>query len=419
MVEIATPVRRVRTVSLFCVALALLALLAGCGREPAPVVFHSEGLPDTLSAWQLFEVDDNQLVPNAGVVRYELNTPLFTDYAHKLRTVWMPAGSSTPYNGESSFDFPVGTILSKTFYYPRLPGEPAGSDRVVRSEDTAGVLPGGRLALDQVRLIETRLLVRREDGWLALPYVWNDEQSEARLMRGGSLVRLSLVDAAGESEPVAYAVPDQNQCAGCHVSNVREKRMLPIGPTARNLNRDLAYLAEDGSESIENQLQHWQRTGMLTGVPEAAQVPRMANWRDEAGASLDGRARAYLDANCAHCHSPRGPGNTSGMWLGSDVTDLLRLGRCKLPIAAGQGTGNKRYGYVPGDPDGSILTYRIESNDPGVMMPELGRSIVHREGAALIRAWIAAQDGACGIDNDPSGSDPANNNNDSTEGMNP
>lgn len=404
---------------MFSVALALLALLTGCGREPAPVAFHSEGLPDTLSDWHLFAVDDGQLVPNDGVLRYELNTPLFTDYAHKLRTVWMPAGSAAPYNGEASFDFPVGTILSKTFYYPRLPDEPAGSDRVARSEDTTGQLPGGRLALDQVRLIETRLLVRREGGWIALPYVWNAEQTEARLMRGGSLVKLSLVDASGDSEAVAYAVPDQNQCAGCHVSNTRARELRPIGPTARNLNRDVAYLADNGSESIENQLQHWQRTGRLTGAPDAAQVPRMANWRDEAGASLDGRARAYLDANCGHCHNPRGPGNTSGLWLGTDVTDPLRLGRCKLPIAAGQGTGDKRYGFVPGDPDASILTYRIESNDPGVMMPELGRSIVHREGAALIRAWIAAQEGACGIDDETPGPGPANNNNESTEGENP
>ncbi|HEX5693962.1 MAG TPA: hypothetical protein VFY00_04995, partial [Arenimonas sp.] len=193
------------------------------------------------------------------------------------------------------------------------------------------------------------------------------------------------------------------------------------GPTARNLNRDVAWLDEDGSETSGNQLQRWQHTGRLVDAPHAEQAPRLANWRDEAGASLDARARAYLDINCAHCHSPRGPGNTSGLWLGSDVTDALRLGRCKLPIAAGQGTGDRRYGYVPGEPDASILSYRIESNDPGVMMPELGRSVIHREGAALIRAWIAAQDGGCGADEQFPGSDPVHhdNKNPTEQGMSP
>ncbi|MBM7093408.1 hypothetical protein JTP67_33865, partial [Streptomyces sp. S12] len=74
----------------------------------------------------------------------------------------------------------------------------------------------------------------------------------------------------------------------------------------------------------------------------------------------------------------------------------LRLGRCKLPIAAGHGTGDHRYGVVPGKPDESILIYRMRSDDPSVMMPELGRSVVHEEGVKLIRDWIAAQQGQCG-----------------------
>ncbi|TNJ34008.1 hypothetical protein E1B00_10685 [Arenimonas terrae] len=393
-------------------AVLALASLAGCMRAPPPVAFHAEGLPETLSAWHLFKLRGGELAPNDGVLPYELNTPLFTDYAHKLRTVWMPAGTAAGYRADETFEFPVGTILSKTFYYPRLAGEPADGARVQRSDDRTGTRPGGRLALAEVRLVETRLLVRREAGWVALPYVWNAAQTEARLMRGGSLVRLELVDATGASEPAAYAVPDQNQCAGCHASDLRSRVLHPIGPNARNLNRDLAYRGDDGGEIIRNQLAHWQQAGLLTGAPEPASAPRLADWRDSAGASLDARARAYLDSNCAHCHSPRGPGNTSGLWLGSDVVEPLRLGRCKLPIAAGQGTGDRRFGYVPGDPDASILSFRIESVDPGVMMPELGRSVVHREGAALIREWIAAQTGECGTGDEPSGTDVAENNND-------
>ena len=65
------------------------------------------------------------------------------------------------------------------------------------------------------------------------------------------------------------------------------------------------------------------------------------------------------------------------------------------PVAAGQGTGNRLYDIQPGHADGSVLLYRMDSNEPSVMMPEVGRSIAHREGVTLIRQWIDAQHGSC------------------------
>ncbi len=128
--------------------------------------------------------------------------------------------------------------------------------------------------------------------------------------------------------------------------------------------------------------------GYLGDLP-AGELPRNVAWNDRA-APLEARARSYLDINCGHCHSPSGAARTSGMWLDAGTRDPLRLGRCKLPIAAGQGTGNRAWDIVPGAPDDSILTYRMQSVDPGVMMPELGRGLVHEEGVELIRQWIAA-----------------------------
>jgi uncharacterized repeat protein (TIGR03806 family) len=378
----------------------VLALAVGVvsGCRPAAgdqVVFHAEGQPESLSEWHLFDLSGGRMAPRERVLPYDLNTPLFTDYAHKLRTVWMPEGRTAHYDASESFDFPVGTIISKTFYYPRLDGEPRDSQRVLRSQGHEGELPGGRLDLAKVRLVETRLLVRREAGWVALPYVWNAGQTEARLMRAGELVPLTLVDAAGMREDAAYQVPDQNQCAGCHGSDLRTREIHPIGPKARHLNRDLVYLDAEGGQVTANQLAQWQHVGYLDGVPEASAVPRVADWLDpEAG--IEARARAYLDINCSHCHTSVGPGNTSGLWLASDVSEPLRLGRCKLPIAAGHGTGDRRFDIVPGKPDESILTYRMISTDPGVMMPELGRSVAHAEGVELIRQWIASQHGECG-----------------------
>jgi hypothetical protein len=68
---------------------------------------------------------------------------------------------------------------------------------------------------------------------------------------------------------------------------------------------------------------------------------------------------------------------------------------CKAPVATGRGSGGLTYDIVPGQPDASILVYRINSTEPEIRMPELGRNLIHAEGLALIREWIAAMPGDC------------------------
>jgi len=367
-------------------AASLIFVMAACSKQEPPVQFHADGYPPKLSDWNVVYRDGDKLALNQGVVPFDLNTPLFSDYAHKLRTVWMSNGQAAKYAPKESFDFPVGTILSKTFFYPKAKG---GADAVARTYDESRDRSGEGLDLRNVRMIETRLLVHRAQGWVALAYVWNAEQTEAELARTGDSVALSLVADDGGREDFTYQVPDQNQCAGCHASNNTTRLIRPLGPKARHLNRDYAY-----ASGSENQLAHWTMLGYLQGAP-ASGAPRNANWRDAARASLDDRARAYLDVNCGHCHNARGPADTSGLLLDIGDHEPRHLGLCKPPIAAGRGTGGHRFGIVPGKPDESILAFRIDSDDPGVMMPELGRDVVHKEGAALIRAWIAGMQGDC------------------------
>jgi hypothetical protein len=130
-------------------------------------------------------------------------------------------------------------------------------------------------------------------------------------------------------------------------------------------------------------------------VPSPAGAPRNAQWDDPAAADIEARARAYLDVNCGHCHSPSGPANTSGLFLQAQETDRVKLGVCKIPVASGRGSGQGSFDIVPGAPDESILLHRMISTEPDVAMPELGRSLVHREGVALIRAWIESLSGEC------------------------
>ncbi|WP_342118824.1 SO2930 family diheme c-type cytochrome [Pseudoduganella sp. OTU4001] len=360
------------------VGMAACALvLASCARSPAPpaepVNFIAEGRPEKLSAWRLMAASEGQLMLNKEVLPYTLNTPLFSDYAHKLRTVWMPKGVSANYNADTAFDFPVGTIISKTFYYPR-----EGSSQVVQATDDKG--DTSQLDLSKVRLMETRLLVRRAEGWIALPYVWNEQQTEAELKRTGDQIPMEMVSAQGKQR-FTYVVPNVNQCASCHVADLKSKKFEPLGLKARHIN-------------LDGQLEKLAQAGYLSGAPSAAEAPRNADWRDK-GATVDARARAYLDINCAHCHNKKGTANTTALHLEIGAPANQHLGLCKPPVAAGAGTGGNSFGINPGKPDDSIFVFRLKSTETGVMMPELGRTTSHREGVELIREWIGAMNESC------------------------
>lgn len=370
-------------------ALVLALVLAACAQQAATPLnaptFIAEGNPPLLSDWGMVQASQQRLVLSAGVTPYDLNTPLFTDYAQKLRTIWMPAGQSAEYNSDDVFDFPVGTVITKTFFYQRGDGE-----RVLQVADQARIHDeAGQLDLRRVRLVETRVLVRREAGWVALTYLWNEEQTEAPLRRTGVVLPLELVRTGGEVEPFNYVVPNVTQCAACHAPNVATREIRPIGPKARHLNRNYVY---DGAG--RNQLEHLQSVGYLHGFESAEASPRNAVWTDTS-ASLEARARAYLDANCSHCHNRDGPADTSGLYLDPATPLSGNFGVCKLPVAAGSGTGNRRFDIVPGDPEASVMPYRMASTDPAVMMPEIGRSTAHSEGVELVRQWIASQQGSC------------------------
>jgi uncharacterized repeat protein (TIGR03806 family) len=230
-----------------------------------------------------------------------------------------------------------------------------------------------------VRSIETRLLIRKAEGWVAQTYRWNADQTDAVLKRAGGRAEVSFIDQTGQTRRIDYAIPNQNQCKECHQL---DETLTPIGPKARNLNGVFAY-----GEGQENQLAHWVRKGLLSGAPPLHQVPRTARW-DDVSAPLNDRARAYLDANCAHCHNPRAAASNSGLFLTLEENRSPALGFGKQPVAAGRGAGDLKVAIDPGHPERSILTYRMASTEPGVMMPELGRTVLDDEGLDLIRQWI-------------------------------
>lgn len=314
-----------------------------------------------LSDYRLFaDSAEPRTGANGGTI-YSLNTPLFTDYSNKYRFVFLPDGAQAAYRSEEVFDFPVGTIITKTFTIPTDLRMPDGGEEI----------------------IETRLLIRRAEGWKALPYIWNADKSEAVLTVTGGTQTVSWIDSNGDSQSTDYVIPNSNNCANCH----GEDELIPIGPTARSLNKDHTY-----SSGTANQLTYWQDENILAGLPDMlADVPKMTPWDDAAG-DLNDRARGYLDVNCAHCHAPTAAASTSGLYLEYFRPFSTEVGFCKPPVAAGAGSGGLDYAIVPGDADSSILTFRMDSNETDVRMPEIGRSVIHHEGVALMRDWINAMD---------------------------
>jgi uncharacterized repeat protein (TIGR03806 family) len=287
----------------------------------------SDALPQRLSDFRFFTGDR----PNARVFAYRLTTPLFSDYADKDRYIFVPAGQKAGFDADGKVVFPVGSAIIKTFRY--------GAQK-----------------------IETRVLLHRTSGWVALPYVWAG--SDAVLKRAGARIDMTV-----RGQLISYAVPNVNQCKECHAS---DGDIMPIGPKAANI--DAAQIA-----ALRN-------AGMIAGLAKFVPMPR---W-DDSTAPLQLRARAYLDVNCGHCHNRKGAASNSGLFLGWMETDHTALGIGKRPVAAGRGSGGYNFAIDPGHPDRSILVHRMASTESGIAMPEVGRTTVHIEGVRLVRDWIAA-----------------------------
>lgn len=307
--------------------------------------------PRFLSEFGFFQDMQNQ-IPAEGVHPYSLVSPLFSDQTDKLRFVYVPEGQKLGYVKDKVFIFPVGSTLIKTFAYLNMNGP-----------------------LEQ-QLLETRLLINTNAGWKAISYVWNEEQTDAKRAIAGATIPTSFLNSQGELVAVRYRAPNQNQCKECHQVN---KVMTPIGPKARNMNKDLNYQSGE-----MNQLLYWAALGWIDQKLDSTPISSYT----DVNASLDNRARAYLDINCGHCHIPGGSADTTGLYLNLIEENQEKLGIFKKPVAAGRASGNLKYSIVPGHADDSIMLFRMKSLDPGIMMPESGRALADDTGIKLIKNWI-------------------------------
>lgn len=301
------------------------------------VVFAKAEFLPTLSELQIFKGNPFELVVNSTTAEYSLNTPLYSDYSHKFRTISLPEGSQMRYTGEGLLAFPDNTVISKTFYYFNDERNPSLGKK----------------------LIETRLLIKKNGVWNLGNYLWNDEQNEAFLGTAGPTVTAEWIDTTGANRTVDYKVPFSINCAQCH--NVNDSSR-PIGPKARNLN-----FVFNG----KNQLQNFMDKGWLADAPAIAQIESMPDWADTS-VPLEARTRAYMDANCANCHQPGGMQDSS-FGVRPDF-------RYETTFA------ESRIFEFKDD-----IRNRVETSpEVGTSMPLIGRTQLHTEGVALIQEYMDA-----------------------------
>lgn len=360
-----------KTIFLF----SLFVTLFSCGTEDneyvqvTPVVMDLALVPyPKLSDYKFFEGELKNQIPAYKVVPYKPASELFVNYAHKKRFVWMPEGTKANYDREDTvFDFPIGAVLIKTFYY----------DNVQPSNTT--------------RILETRILIRKNDGWKAYDYIWNEEQTEAFLDIDENGVFIPITWKENNiTKSATYKIPSQTECVTCHKINPTQsiggEITIPIGPKPQNLNTDFNYGTTTG-----NQIEHWKTIGYLGNDTPADRIRSAVDWTDTSK-SLEDRARSYIDINCAHCHRTGGHCDYVNMRLNYSNTDLQLAGVCMTPLFSNVPGSHV---ITSGNANDSELIYRINSTQESEMMPIIGRSVVHEEGVLLIREWVNSLSTPC------------------------
>jgi uncharacterized repeat protein (TIGR03806 family) len=307
--------------------------------DPDPIVPVS--FLATLSEMGLFEGALSDLTPKSDVYVYEINSTLFTDYATKQRLIKLPGDLAMEYAGDDLLpDFPDNTMIAKTFFY-----------YLDESNPDAGK-----------KIIETRIQLKIDGLWEFGNYLWNDAQTEATYDEDGGTIAISYIDGTGATRNVDYLIPSKSECAVCHFKNTVN---TPIGPKLRSMN----FNPMNEYVTI-NQLQFFIDNGLLTFAPDPSTISVLPDWQDDASYSLEDRARAYLDVNCAHCHNPDGVVASFGidMRLETAFDDTMIY------------------------PNRGEIEARIQSTLPTYRMPQLGRTVVHEEAVAMLVAYLDSLD---------------------------
>ncbi|MEE8104118.1 MAG: PQQ-dependent sugar dehydrogenase [Planctomycetota bacterium] len=245
--------------------------------------------PPTLSATGIF-ADTANLTAASGLIEYAVNEPFWSDGAMKRRWIGLPEQTRIGFSSDGSWSFPWGTVLVKHFELP--------------------------LATGTTRRLETRLLIRAEQGWSGYVYRWNDEQTDADLLPAGAedVFQVADPEAPGGVREQTWTYPARTDCLGCHTA----AEGFVLGVRTQQINRDFEFPL-----GTDNQLRAWNHIGLFdTDIGAAGDHPAYADTRDE-DLDLRTRARVYLAVNCSNCHQPDGTtGENLDLRLSTERADM-------------------------------------------------------------------------------------------------
>jgi uncharacterized repeat protein (TIGR03806 family) len=327
-----------------------------------PATFNG-ALPPLLSGTGAFS-DTTNRISNAGLIPYIPNTPLWSDGAVKSRYVALPnnGGVRTPdeqigFLPTNSWTFPAGTVFVKNF------------DLVVNQTNTSVPL----------RRLETRLLVRDSNGAVyGVTYKWRADNSDADLLTSSLNENILITNATGVSTQTWY-YPSPADCLTCHTPVAH----YVLGVNARQLNGNLTYPA---TGITDNQLRTLNRMGLFNPAFDEAAITNFEQLSalTNASASLQQRARSYLDANCAQCHQPGGTGITFDARYD---TPLAQQNITNYPAAVSLGYDNACI-IKARDMWRSTIWQRINSTNSTIKMPPLARNLIDTNAVQVFSDWI-------------------------------
>ncbi len=309
---------------------------------PSGNVDAGSPFPQKLSQTGCFDPADPKR-PVPALIPYDVNAPLWSDGARKERHFALPDGARLHVNADGDWDFPNGSVLTKTFF-------------------VAG------------KRVETRLFMRHPDGsWAGYSYEWDDAEQDATLLPAGKTKHVG-----GQS----WSYPSRAQCLACHTAIAGRTLGLETG----QLNRTLRY---PSTGRTRNQLLTLEHIGLFD-EPLGAAPEGLTRFADPEGTdALELRARAYLHANCSGCHragAGRGPADFR------HARTLDEMGVCNVAPQHGTLGRSDAKLLAPGSPAQSLLSVRMHALD-AYRMPPLGSAVVDPVGTQVIGGWITSLTG--------------------------
>lgn len=310
-------------------------------------------VPQHISQIHAF-TDLAQLKPDAGLLPYDVNSPLWSDGALKQRWIAVPRGEKITFAPTDSFTFPAGTVFVKNF------------DLTVNETNHA------------TKRLETRFLVRDESGGVyGVTYKWRNDNSDADLVSSPVTENISVTTATGVRTQTWY-YPGPLDCLACHNPNAGSV----LGINARQLNGTFTYPA---TGVTDNQLRAWNHLDLFTTAQNETtitNIPRLVRV-DDKNYPVEYRVRSYLDANCAQCHRPNG---VAGYFDARFSTPLRYQRLVNGPLANSMGNSSTRV-IRAGDISKSVLYARI--NRVGdLQMPPLARNVINTNAVNAVAEWI-------------------------------